>query len=138
MLIRNQCEKHDVREREGKRERGRRARERERERRARERELVCALSPLLTNKRQNTRKENRKQLNDKNNRKKVHTKALHSLLVMETVILAMWAVHVTNIATPKGKLGIVLLVKEELAQVYIKTTHIFVRFHLRGERVPNQ
>ena len=29
---------------------------------------------------------------------------------------------VTNIATPKGKFGIVLLVKEELAQVYFKTT----------------
>ena len=47
------------------------------------------------------RKENRKQLNDKNNRKKVHTKALHSLLMMETVTLAMQAEHVTNIATPK-------------------------------------
>ena len=66
------------------------------------------------------RKENRKQLNDKNNRKKVHTKALHSLLMMKTVTLAMQAEHVTNIATPKGKLGIVLLVKEQLAQVYFK------------------
>ena len=34
--------------------------------------------------------------------------------------LAMRTEHVTNIATPKGKLGIVLLVKEELAQVYFK------------------
>ena len=59
------------------------------------------------------RKENRKQLNDKNNRKKVH-----SLLMMETVTLAMRTEHVTNIGTPKGKLGIVLLVKEKLAQVY--------------------
>ena len=42
-------------------------------------------------------KENRKQLNDKNNRKKVHTKALHSLLMMETVTLAMQAEQVTNI-----------------------------------------
>ena len=50
-------------------------------------------------------KENRKQLNDKNNRKKkVHTKALHSLLMMKTVTLAMQAEHVTNITTPKGKL----------------------------------
>ena len=40
MLIRNQCEKHDVREREGERERRRRARETEREReRERERTL---------------------------------------------------------------------------------------------------
>ena len=84
------------------------------------------------------RKENRKQLNDKNNRKKVQTKALHSLLMMETVTLAMRAEHVTNIATPKGKLGIVLLVKEELEQVYFKTTHRLVHFHLRGERVPNR
>ena len=60
-------------------------------------------------------------MNDKNNRKKVHTKALHSLLMMKTVTLAMQAEHVTNIAIPKGKLGIVLLVKEELAQVYFKT-----------------
>ena len=45
---------------------------------------------------------------------------------------------VTNIATPKGKFGIVLLVKEELAQVYFKTTHRLVHFNLRGERVPNR
>ena len=64
--------------------------------------------------------------------KKVHTKALHSLLMMEAVTLAMWAEHVTNIATPKGKLGIALLVKEELAQVYLKTTHRLVHFNLRG------
>ena len=69
--------------------------------------------------------------------KKVHTKALHSLLMMKTVTLGMQAEHVTNIATPKGKLSIVLLVKEELAQVYFKTTHRLVRFHLRRERVPN-
>ena len=70
--------------------------------------------------------------------KKVHTKALHSLLMMKTVTSAMQAEHVPNIATPKGKLGIVLLVKEELAQVYFKTTHRLVRFQLRGERVPNR
>ena len=58
--------------------------------------------------------------------------------MMETVTLAMQAEHVTNIATPKGKLGIVLLVKEELAQVYFKTTHRLVCFHLRRERVPNR
>ena len=58
--------------------------------------------------------------------------------MMETVTLAMWAEHVTNIATLKGNLGIVLLVKEELAQVYFKTTHRLVRFHRRGERVPNR
>ena len=58
--------------------------------------------------------------------------------MIETVTLAMRTEHVTNIGTPKGKLGIVLLVKEELAQVYIKTTHIFVRFHLRKERVANR
>ena len=60
-------------EREGVERGGRREREREREREksARERELVGALSPLLTNQRQNTRKENLKQLlNDKNNRKR--------------------------------------------------------------------
>ena len=57
--------------------------------------------------------------------------------MMETVTLAMQAEHVTNIATPKGKLGIALLVKEELAQVYFKTTHRLVRSHLQGERVPN-
>ena len=62
-------------------------------------------------------------MNDKNNRKEVHTKALHSLLMMETMTLAMRTEHVTNIATPNGKLGLVLLVKEELAQVYFKTTH---------------
>ena len=56
--------------------------------------------------------------------------------MMETVTLAMRAEHVTNIATPKGKLGIVLLVKEDLAQLYFKTTHRLVQFHLRGERVP--
>ena len=67
----------------------------------------------------------------------MHTKALHSLLIIETVTLAMRTEHVTNIATPKGKLGIVLLVKEELAQVYFKTSHRLVRFHLRRERVPN-
>ena len=67
--------------------------------------------------------------------KKVHTKALHSLLMMKTVTLAMQAEHVTNIATPKGKLGIVLLVKEELAKVYFKTTHRLIHFNLRGERV---
>ena len=58
--------------------------------------------------------------------------------MMETITLAMRTEHVTNIATPKGKLGIVLLVKEELAQVYFKTTHRLLRFHLRGERVPNR
>ena len=46
----------------------------------------------------------------------------------------MRAEHVTNIATPKGKLGIALLVKEELVQVYFKTTHRLVHFNLR-ERV---
>ena len=50
--------------------------------------------------------------------KKVHTKALHSLSIMETRTLAMQTEHVTNTATPKGKLGIVSLVKE----VYFKTT----------------
>ena len=64
--------------------------------------------------------------------KKVHTKALHSLLMMKTVTLAMQAEHVTNIATPKGKLSIALLVKEELAQVYFKTTQRFVHFNLLG------
>ena len=68
----------------------------------------------------------------------MHTEALHSLLIMETVTLVMRAEHVTNIATPKGKLSIVLLVKEELEQVYFKTTHRLVRFHLRRERVPNR
>ena len=57
---------------------------------------------------------------------------------METRTSAMPTEHVTNIATPKGKLGIALLVKEELAQVYYKTTHRLVRFQLRGERVPNR
>ena len=38
--------------------------------------------------------------------------------------------NVTNIATPKGKLAIVSLVKEALAQDYFKTTHRLVRFHL--------
>ena len=85
------------------------------------------------------RRENREQLNDKNNsKKKVHTKALHSLLMMKTVTLTMQAEHVTNIATPKGKLSIALLVKEKLAQVYFKTTHRLVHFNLRGERVPNR
>ena len=41
-------------------------------------------------------------------KKKVHTKALHSLLMMKTVTLAMQAEHVTNITTPKGKLSSVL------------------------------
>ena len=86
------------------------------------------------------RKENQKQWNDKNSRKKkqVHTKALYSLLMMKTLTLAMQAEHVTNIATPKGKLSIALLVKEKLAQVYFKTTHRLVHFNLRGERVPNR
>ena len=70
--------------------------------------------------------------------KKVHTKALHSLLMMKTVTLAMQAEHITNIATPKGELSIALLVKEELAKVYFKTTHRLVHFNLRGERVPNR
>ena len=68
----------------------------------------------------------------------MHTKALHSLWIMETRTLAMRTEHVTNIASPKGKLGIVSLVKEELAQVYFKTTHRLLRFHLRRERVPNR
>ena len=68
----------------------------------------------------------------------MHTKALYSLLMMKTVTLAMQAEHVTNIATPKGKLSIALLVYEELAQVYFKTTHRLVHFNLRGERVPNR
>ena len=77
-------------------------------------------------------------MNDKNNRKEVHTKALHSLSITETRTLAMQTDHVTNIATPKGKLGIVSLVKEELAQVYFKITYRPVCFHLRRERVPNR
>ena len=52
--------------------------------------------------------------------------------------LAMQAEHVTNIATPKGKLGIVSFVTEELTQVYLKTTHRLVHFHLWRERVPNR
>ena len=68
----------------------------------------------------------------------MHTEALHLLLMIETVTLGIRTEHVTNIATPKGKLGIVLLVKEELMQVYFKTTHRLVRLHLRGERVPNR
>ena len=68
----------------------------------------------------------------------MHTKALHSLLIMEARTLAMRTEHVTNIATPKGKLDTVLLVKEELVQIYVKTTHRLVRFHLRRERVPNR
>ena len=44
----------------------------------------------------------------------------------------MRAEHVTNTATPKGKLGIVLFVKEELAQVYFKTAHRLEHFHLGG------
>ena len=52
--------------------------------------------------------------------------------------ISMLAEHVTNIATSKGNLGIVLLVKEELAQVYFKTKHRLVCFHLWGERVPNR
>ena len=57
---------------------------------------------------------------------KVHTEALYSLLIMETRTLTMRNEYVKNIATPKGKLVIVLLVKEELAQVYFKTTHRLV------------
>ena len=68
----------------------------------------------------------------------MRTKALHSLLIIETMILAKRIEHVTNLATPKGKLGIVSLVKEELAQVYDKTTHRLARFHLRRARVPNR
>ena len=68
----------------------------------------------------------------------MHTKALHLSLMMKTVTSTMQAEHVTNIATPKGKLSIVSLVKEELEQVYFKTTHRLVRFHLRRERVPNR
>ena len=64
--------------------------------------------------------------------KKEHTKALNSLSIMETRMLAIRKEHVTNLATPKGKLVIVLLVKEELAQVYFKTTHRLVRFHFGG------
>ena len=67
----------------------------------------------------------------------MHTKVLHSLLTMETVTLAMRAEHVTNITTPKGKLGIVLLVNEELVQVYFKTTHRLVRFHPMTPRMQN-
>ena len=58
--------------------------------------------------------------------------------MVETRTLAMRTEHVTTIATPKGKLGIVSLVKEELALVYFKTTHILVHFHLRRRRVPNR
>jgi len=62
----------------------------------------------------------------------VHTKELHSLLMMKTVTLAMQAEHVTNRTTPKGKLSIALLVKEELAQFYFKTTHRLVCFIFGG------
>ena len=68
----------------------------------------------------------------------MHTKALHSLSIMETRTLAMRTEQVTNVAKAKGKLGIVSFVKEELAQVYFKTTHRLVRFHLRGEKIPNR
>ena len=62
----------------------------------------------------------------------MHTKALHLSLMMKTVTSTMQAEHVTNIATPKGKLSLALLVKEELAQVYFKTTQRFVHFNLLG------
>ena len=68
----------------------------------------------------------------------MHTKALHSLSITETRTLAMRTEHVTTITTPKGKLGIVSLVKEDTAQVYFKTTHRLVRFHLQRKRVPNR
>ena len=45
---------------------------------------------------------------------------------METMTSAMQTEHIINIATPKGKLSIVSLVKEELVQVYFKSTHRFV------------
>ena len=82
--------------------------------------------------------KNRKKINEKISRKKVYTKALHLLSIMGRRALAMRTENVTNIATPKGKLSIVSLVKEELEQVYFKTTHRLVRFHLRRERVPNR
>ena len=45
----------------------------------------------------------------------------------------------TNIATPKGNLGIVSLVKEEFVQVYFKTTHRLVYVYIfGGRRVPNR
>ena len=60
-----------------------------------------------------------------------------SLSIMERRTLAMWKETVTNVATPKGQLGIVSLVKEDLVQVCFKTTHRRVCFHLWKERVPN-
>ena len=91
----------------------------------------------MTNQRQNMRKDNRKQLNDENNRKRC-IQSITFIIDNRNNDMSYADRHVTNIATPKGKLGIVLLVKEELVQVYFKTTHRLVHFYLRGERVPNQ
>ena len=52
--------------------------------------------------------------------KKVHTKALHSLSIMGTRTLAMQTENVTNITTPKGKLGIVSLLKRNLCWFILK------------------
>ena len=49
---------------------------------------------------------------------------------METRTLAMRTENVTDIATPRGQFGTASLVKEHLAQVYFKTAHRLVRFHL--------
>ena len=61
--------------------------------------------------------------------KKVYTKALLSLSIMERRTLAMRTEHVPNIATPKGKLGIVPLVKRNLRRFILKPRtdlHFFI------------
>ena len=46
---------------------------------------------------------------------------------METMTLVMRTEHITNIAKPTGKLGIVSLVKEELEQFFFKlSTDLYV------------
>ena len=88
------------------------------------------------NQRQNMRKENRKQLTDKNCRKKVHTKALHSLSITETRTLAMRNEHVTNIATPKGKVNSALFhwLKRNLRRFILKLrTDLYVFIFGRRE-----
>ena len=50
----------------------------------------------------------------------MHTKALHSLLMIETVTLAMRAEHVTNIATPKGNSALFYLLKRNLRRFILK------------------
>ena len=82
-------------------------------------------------------------MNGKNSRKKKKREKKSAYKSITFIIyngkkLAMRTENVTNIYTPRGQLRIISLVKEDLTQVYFKSTHRLLCFHLRREGVPNR